>query len=281
MASDNQNEAFQILPNRDYILVHLRGRLGNESARRFTDEFPQLLPTPAADVILDFENVEDLTQSWVRCWVQLLQQLKVSNNQIRLISVNEAMMKILKQEGVDSSLKCLGNLQEALADLKPAQGKVLLDVNFVNPFLIATMKVLEVQASTKAVAGKIYARDSREKFQGDISGVIGLVSEAFTGSVVISFPQATFLKIISRMLGEEFTEITKDIEDGAGEMTNMIFGQAKVSLNEKGYGIKTALPSVVSGAGHSVLQVGSGPRLVIPFESDAGSFFVEVCVSTN
>lgn len=110
--------------------------------------------------------------------------------------------------------------------------------------------------------------------------MIGLVSDVFSGSVVISFPQATFLNVMSRMLGEEFTEITKEIEDGAGEITNIIFGQAKITLNERGYGIKTALPSVVTGQDHSILQMSTGPRVVVPFETDVGPFFVEICLSS-
>lgn len=155
----------------------------------------------------------------------------------------------------------------------------VLDVNFVNPFLDATMHVLKTQSSTEAIPGQIFKKEPQEKFPGDISGVIGLVSDVFTGSVVISFPKETFLGIMSRMLGEEFTEITQDIEDGAGELTNIIFGQAKITLNERGYGINTAIPSVITGKNHSISQVSKGPRLVIPFETDVGAFFVEICIS--
>ncbi len=67
--------------------------------------------------------------------------------------------------------------------------------------------------------------------------------------------------------------------DGAGEITNMIFGQAKIILNEKGYGIKTALPSVVTGKDHNLLSITKGPVVTVPFTSTAGNFFVEICIS--
>ena len=141
------------------------------------------------------------------------------------------------------------------------------------------MKVLSIQAQIKVTAGKIYRKDEQKSFMGDISGVIGLVSESFSGSVVVTFPAATFLKIMSNMLGETFTEINKDIQDGAAEITNMIFGHAKTQLNERGYGIKTALPSVVVGKDHTVQSLSQGPHFVVPFESDSGPFFVEICLS--
>jgi chemotaxis protein CheX len=59
----------------------------------------------------------------------------------------------------------------------------------------------------------------------------------------------------------------------------MVFGQAKVALNEKGYGLQTAVPSVVSGRDHGIQGIGAGPRIRVPFETDAGPFFIEICLS--
>lgn len=157
--------------------------------------------------------------------------------------------------------------------------KKALDTDFVNPFLDATLHVLKVQASVTAEAQKITIKKPDQPFTGDISGIIGIVSETFNGSVVISFPEQTFLKVMSSMIGETYTEITKEITDGAGEITNMIFGQAKIVLNDKGYGIKTAIPSVVSGKNHSMQALTNGPVVVVPFNSSAGPFFIEICLS--
>ncbi|RYZ75428.1 MAG: chemotaxis protein CheX, partial [Proteobacteria bacterium] len=107
----------------------------------------------------------------------------------------------------------------------------------------------------------------------------GLVTDVFTGSVVISFPAATFLAIMTRMLGEECNEINDMIRDGAGELTNIIFGQAKITLNKQGFGIKTALPSVIAGHDHTVVPMTNGPRVAIPFETDVGPFSIEICLS--
>lgn len=155
----------------------------------------------------------------------------------------------------------------------------MIDINFVNPFLAATLNVLKIQASVVATPGKVYLKKNDDALKGDVSGVIGIVSDTFNGSVVISFPEQTFLKVMSGMLGEEYTELSKDILDGAGEITNMIFGMAKVTLNERGYGIKIALPQVISGKGHSLSAMSKGPTVVIPFTSTAGDFFVEVSLS--
>ncbi|MCM2349737.1 MAG: chemotaxis protein CheX [Bacteriovoracaceae bacterium] len=155
----------------------------------------------------------------------------------------------------------------------------MIDINFINPFLAATLNVLKIQANVIADPGKIYLKKDNAPMRGDVSGVIGIVSDTFNGSVVISFPEQTFLKVMGGMLGEEYTTLSQDILDGAGEITNMIFGQAKIVLNDRGYGIKIALPQVVSGKGHSLSSLSKGPTVIIPFTSSAGEFFVEICLS--
>jgi len=78
------------------------------------------------------------------------------------------------------------------------------------------------------------------------------------------------------MLGENYTEINSEIKDGAAELTNIIFGGAKTILNSKGLAIKTALPMVVSGQDHSIQNTQNATRVVVPFDSDAGQFFIEI-----
>lgn len=261
-----------------YVSVSFMSPLTADLLQSFSDEIFKAIQPPH-HIFLDFKDVGELPQPWIRVFMQAYQKIKADHKHIRIFNASDSLLRQLKDDGLIQSLKSVASLRDALVDVGLMMPPQLLDVNFINPFLTASIKVLEMQASTKAHAGKIYKKNPREKFMGDISGVIGLVSEAFTGSVVISFPAATFVKIMSRMLGEEIKEITKEIEDGAGELTNIIFGQAKISLNDHGFGIKTALPSVITGSAHSISQLSNGPRMVIPFESDAGPFFIEICVS--
>lgn len=269
----------KIVKNENYITANLVGKATTSNVEVFNQLLPQLLVTPALDVIINCQHLNELSVSWIRSLMTVHQKLKQENKQMRLIYVHEGIQNLLKQEGVQSSLRSMESLQAALIDVGLKTGKSL-DVNFINPFLTATIKVLETQASTKLKAGTPFKKEPKDKFMGDISGVIGLISEAFSGSVVISFPADTFLKIMSRMLGEEYTTVTKEITDGAGELTNIIFGQAKVLLNEQGFGIKTAIPSVITGQDHAILPMSSGPRMVVPFETDVGPFFIEICVTT-
>lgn len=266
-----------VLAAEDFNTIKLSGLLIPESIPAFEADLPQLLD-PAKHVIVNCDGLSEISRLWLRPLVQLSKELGKRGFKLRLVSVSHTVDLFLKTEGVASLLPVAPGLKEALAELGIG-AKRSLDVNFVNPFLAATVEVLKTQAKTTSVPGKVYVKKPGETNSGDISGVIGLVSQAFSGSVVISFPEFTFLEIVERLFGEKHTTITKEIEDAAAELTNIIFGVAKVSLNEKGYGIQTALPSVICGKGHSVKSAVQGLVVVVPFDSDAGPFFIEISTS--
>ncbi|MFA6236031.1 MAG: chemotaxis protein CheX [Bacteriovorax sp.] len=273
------NTAYQILPSEGYIIIKFNGHLGSDVAQLFNDEIKMLTGGPPFNhIIINCSNLSELTKPWIRVLIHLVHDIQKMNKDVRFIMVSPDVNKFFVTEGVNDIFKTCSNLREALVQLKLVTKKAL-DTNFINPFLDATLQVLKVQAQTDAVPGKLFIKSEKDKLSGDISGVIGIVSSTFNGSVVISFPEQTFLKLMSRMLGDEFTILTKEIADGAGELTNIIFGMAKVVLNEKGYGINTALPSVITGKGHSVTSLTNGPIVVVPFETDIGPFFVEICIS--
>jgi chemotaxis protein CheX len=268
---------FTITPHEGYLVIKLEESLDYHNCKLFDGEIESVLSSPT-HVIIDCESILSIPKDWLRSLLKIQMDIKKDFKFLKLINVNIAVNNCLKKEGIDSAFKVAKDLRDALqeANLSP---KRTLDTEFINPFLTATVHVLQVQASIEAHAGKIYMKKPAEVMTGDISGIIGIVSESFNGSVVISFPEVTFLHVMSSMLGEVYTKIDKDIIDGAGELTNMIFGQAKIVLNEKGYGIKTAIPSVISGKNHSLSAFTKGPVIVVPFETNVGNFIVEICMS--
>ena len=160
------------------------------------------------------------------------------------------------------------------------ESKSELNAVFLAPFLIETVEVFEVQASTNVTAGKIYTVDAAENLIGDISGVVGIVSEYFLGNIIISFPRETFLELMSRMMSSPQKVIDKKILDGAGELTNMVFARAKTTLNSKGMNLQMALPGIIVGQAHHFSFAKGIRRTVVPFASDAGTFYVEFLLTS-
>jgi chemotaxis protein CheX len=149
-----------------------------------------------------------------------------------------------------------------------------MDVEFINPFLGATIRVLKTMASTEARPGKPYVKKG-ENASGDVSGIIGITGDT-KGSLSITFSADCIKAVVKNMLGEECQEINDEIKDAVGEITNMISGDARRELSQKGRDLNAAIPTVVSGPSHSIRHISSGPCIAIPFETHAGPFVVEV-----
>lgn len=156
-----------------------------------------------------------------------------------------------------------------------------LDVKFFKPFVDGTLHTLKVQCQTEVGTEKPFIKGQQVQPDFDIAGVIGITSTAFNGSITLCFPKAVFLGLMSNMLGEKFPEITQDLQDGAAELLNIIFGHAKVTLNNQGYTIQKAIPAVIRGAGLKTTHMSKGPVVVLPFKTPMGEFHVEICTEND
>lgn len=150
-----------------------------------------------------------------------------------------------------------------------------MDVTYINPFINATLNVLETMAFTMAEAGKPYLKED-EVAKGDVTGVIGLTGEV-KGTMSVSFTEESILNIVSSMLGEEMKELNEEIKDAVGEITNMISGKARQELDGLGRSLKAAIPTVIMGTNHIIRHITTHPIIAIPFSTNNGEFTIEVC----
>ena len=68
-----------------------------------------------------------------------------------------------------------------------------MNVKLINPFINATLNVLETMAFIKPEAGRPYLKKD-DVAQGDVSGVIGFAGET-NGTVSVTFNESCILKI--------------------------------------------------------------------------------------
>lgn len=151
-----------------------------------------------------------------------------------------------------------------------------MNVEFVNPFLNSLINVLSTMAMLELKPGKPKLK-SDEVARGDVSGLIGMVSEKTKGSFSVSFEENLALEIMRRMLGERPPKINEDVTDMVGEITNMVTGGAKKLLAEKGFDFNMATPIVVSGRNHTITHKSDGPKILMPFETEYGKANIEIC----
>ena len=151
-----------------------------------------------------------------------------------------------------------------------------MDVRLINPFIDATLNVLETMAQVTSEPGKPYLK-TNDIAKGEVTGLIGLSGD-INVSISVSFDRGSILKIVSNMLGEEMTEVNADISDAVGELTNMISGQARKGLEVIGTTYMAVIPTVISGKTHKINHSVNGPKIAIPFKTETGEFTIEVCL---
>ena len=111
--------------------------------------------------------------------------------------------------------------------------------------------------------------------KGDVSGLIGMVSEQAKGSLSITFEAPLALATMKNMVGEAPDEVDEEVVDLVGEITNMVTGGAKRLLSEKGFEFDMATPMVVSGKDHTINHKADGPVVIIPMKSEFGRAYIE------
>ena len=154
----------------------------------------------------------------------------------------------------------------------------MLNVNYINPFISATLQALEMMASVRPDRGAPFVKTDQVA-KGDISGIIGLAGET-SGSVAITFPENLARRIYANLVGEEAGGITDEVRDAIGELANMIAGGAKAELAQQGCSFQIAIPTIVVGEGHTIDHKGQGPCLVVPFNLDGEEFWLEVSLAS-
>jgi chemotaxis protein CheX len=149
-----------------------------------------------------------------------------------------------------------------------------MEPRLINPFLVAAMHVLKTMADIDARPGKPFLKKDN-KALGDVSAIMGITGAA-KGSMALVFSEKCIKGIASNLLGEVFNHLNREVKDAVGELTNMICGDARRRLSEEGFILQAGIPTIVAGAGHSIMHITDGPHLAVPFETDHGSFIIEV-----
>ena len=111
----------------------------------------------------------------------------------------------------------------------------------------------------------------------DITAIIGLSGPA-RGTVALAFPKETALGLVKKLLQMDDADAEQNVADGMAEMVNMVAGSAKAKLSN-GSGaplISLGLPTVVRGERVLVDYPRKATWIVVPFQSDLGTFHMQV-----
>jgi len=163
----------------------------------------------------------------------------------------------------------------------PTKETASVDVNLINPLMAAVVSVLKTMAQLDLVRGTPFVKkdSNTPPTTGDVTGLIAMNSDRFLGSLALCFSESLVFQIHQNMLGTRPTTLDEDVRDAVSELTNIIFGHAKRDLNAAGHTIAMALPSVVTGKGHTISHGIEGKCICVPFTSSAGNLLVECVIN--
>lgn len=154
---------------------------------------------------------------------------------------------------------------------KPAASPI--NSKLIMPFVNSVRSVFTTMVNVPTTLGKPFLKkDPCPSY--DVSSIIGFSGD-ITGCVVVSLQMKAAEQLVSAFAGTPIDSTSPDFADAIGELANMIAGAAKKDL---GHAARISIPSVIIGTGHLIARLSDVPCIVIPCQTPAGDFTVEVSI---
>lgn len=151
----------------------------------------------------------------------------------------------------------------------------MANVKFMNPFVEAAAEVLEKEVSAKVERGTLSLQKS-SLTSDQITVLLSLVGQV-QGVVLYGLSIQTAKNMVSRMMGQEFTEFDNLAQSGIAELGNVITGAATVKLSKEGFDAEISPPTLVQGEGIQISTL-DFPRVVVQLKTEMGDITVHLAL---
>lgn len=230
---------------------------------------------PIKKVIIDLKETREISTGFISAFVQLSHKLKAEKKEILTINAGADIKRQLMTNGVSALFNLAGAYAPAGAT-KEAKPQYKLDAELINPFIDGVTLTFKRLLRVDITPEKPKLKDRKNPRPCEIAGLINIQSEGFNFSIAVCFLSDVFLRIYEGMTKEKHEKITQEIEDGAAEILNIIYGHAKTTLTEKGYPLVMAIPTVITGEKIGMASSSPKPTIELAFSSPYGVFHLEV-----
>jgi chemotaxis protein CheX len=150
-----------------------------------------------------------------------------------------------------------------------------MNVKFLNPFVEAAADVLRVEAGATIERGNLTLAKS-SLTTDDITVLINLVGQV-QGVVLYGMSTKTGMGLVSRMMGQEFTEFDALAQSGVAEIGNVISGSATVKLAEAGFHSTISTPTMIIGNSVQISTL-DFPRIILPLHTEFGDLVIHLAI---
>ncbi|NMB53295.1 MAG: chemotaxis protein CheX [Leptolinea sp.] len=151
----------------------------------------------------------------------------------------------------------------------------MANVKFMNPFVEAAAEVLEKEVGAKVQRGSLSLQKSALT-SDEITVLLSLVGQV-QGVVLYGLSIDTSLKMVSKMMGQEFSEFDNLAQSGIAELGNVITGRATVKLSKEGFDSEISPPTLVQGQGLQISTL-DFPRVVVELKTEMGNIIVHLAL---
>jgi chemotaxis protein CheX len=143
-----------------------------------------------------------------------------------------------------------------------------MDVQFINPFILATKTVFSSMLGVELGMGKPVMKNGYTT-SAEITAFMALNGER-NGFVRLGFGKKAVLFVYKTLLGEDYSDIGPEVIDAVGEIANIIAGQARKEIEGATVSVKVEAPAII--VGHEMERY---PKDVLPVISLPFSFPVD------
>ena len=154
-----------------------------------------------------------------------------------------------------------------------------MNVDYINPFISASVKVFRTFASIESTPG-LPAVSTSLKQKGYVNGYIGLEGHGISGYFVINFSQYFLQQIFKNVFGSQIISTEAELFDAAGELTNMISGKAKAELSEHGFFFDVDVPRISHQLPKIPKHLKKNPVIFVPIDTKAGDYAIQASILT-
>jgi len=152
----------------------------------------------------------------------------------------------------------------------------------------------EIAAAIKAATSEVFTtmlgmevssdgEVTRTEANSPSSGVVSLIGLAGswvgTGSLVCS--AALACKLSALFLMSEFEAVNDEVLDAVAEITNMILGNVKTTLEERLGAMGLSTPTVIYGRNFQTRSARIHEWTVVPFHCFEDTLYVQLCLAPN
>lgn len=151
-----------------------------------------------------------------------------------------------------------------------------MKVDFVNPFLVAGMRVLQDEFQIEVEMGKPDLVTTTATLHP--VNVVIHVHGSIQGMAIYAMDLPTAKRLIRQMTGQPVSIFDELGNSALRELANIITGLASVGLEQAGYPSQISVPAIILGTGVQIMP-GSVPMITVPIQTSVGELRLYLTLS--